>query len=366
MWIFDTERDRLLKDWLPLLTCGLVAWLAFIILGQTPIVRASGLALVIVGVAATMRWLGAVLALAGGLALAFSPAFWSQTGGGDAGPATIVIALGAAGLFTAVVILASKRMDIAFALGVVIFAVLFWSQVGTPRSLRLTSLLTAWLLYLIGDMLLRSNPRPDERQPERPTRRYTLGMLLLFSIGVLNDPLFTLLGPAIVITLLVSHARIHLLYWTILLGIIGYGIVSIVDNFLNPAAPLLILDLWRDPDRWIEMLGLVIDQFTIWGVILGIIGLVRLSRWYPPLGTVSMIAYAAYVVFGLIYIGGDRAVLLLPLLMIQVIWMTYAAFTFGQWIEKTVHSQGHIVRWVTSAVYMLLPLALLWQLSSGL
>ena len=54
----------------------------------------------------------------------------------------------------------SKRPLIGAAAGLALFAVLFLTTVGTTRSLRLTTLLTAWTLYLLVDGLLASNPRP--------------------------------------------------------------------------------------------------------------------------------------------------------------------------------------------------------------
>ena len=47
MGALNEHQVRLLKDWIPTLACGLIAWLAFVLLGDTPLVRASGLALVI-------------------------------------------------------------------------------------------------------------------------------------------------------------------------------------------------------------------------------------------------------------------------------------------------------------------------------
>ena len=70
------ERRQQAHYWLPALIAGLVAWFAFIMLGHTPLIRASGLALVIVGMALALRSMGAALTIIGALALAFSPSFW--------------------------------------------------------------------------------------------------------------------------------------------------------------------------------------------------------------------------------------------------------------------------------------------------
>ena len=103
----------------------------------------------------------------------------------------------------------------------------------------------------------------------------------------------------------------------------------------------------------------MIAQFSVFGIILGVIGLARLSRWYPPLGVVTMIAYAAYVFFGLVYLGEHRDVLLLPLIIIQVIWMTYAVNTFGQWVNKSLSNESGLWIHVVSSIYFLVPAILL-------
>jgi hypothetical protein len=72
-----------------------------------------------------------------------------------------------------------------------------------------------------------------------------------------------------------------------------------------------------------------------------------------------MVAYATYALFGLVYFGRDSAVLLLPLLMIQILWMTYAVYALGQWLQQTLHPANPVARWLAPAVFVLLPIALL-------
>jgi hypothetical protein len=131
---------------------------------------------------------------------------------------------------------------------------------------------------------------------------------------------------------------------------------------LNIHVPYVLSDGWREASRWVYLVNLVITQFTPFGILLGVVGLARLSRWYPPLGTVTMTAYAAYAIFGLVYFGWDSTVLLLPLLMIQMIWMTYAVYSFGQWLQKTSKTEG-IVQWLAPAAFTLLPIGMLFRIA---
>src|SRR5690606_34191913 len=150
----------------------------------------------------------------------------------------------------------------------------------------------------------------------------------------------------------------HVLYWLGLAAVLAYGIYGISQTYysnfwwnypvdqamdLTIRVPFVIAGVWRDPERWIELMGLIVGQFTAVGLALGAVGLARLSRWHPPVGVVTMVAFGTYAVFGLIYFGADKPILLLPLLMIQLLWLTYAVYTFGQWLQKSMNPSR--VRW---------------------
>ena len=365
MQLLQSEHRELLRQWSPALLAAGVAWLLMLIVGDTPVARASGLALAVFGVTASMRQMGYVASIAGGLTLALCPVFWSQTGGGQSQPATVVIAVGAAGFGMLCASVLLQRKDLAIGLGIVLFLAIFWGQVGTAQSLRLTGLVTAWLLYLLADMILLTNPRPGVKPAKSPKPWHTAGLLFLFAIGAINDPLVTLLAPAILLALFLSYARLPAAYWLALLAVTVIGIVLLVRAYLAPQPTPLDVWGWRDAARWIELGHLIIAQFSPLGIILGVIGLARLSRWYPPLGTVTMIAYAAYIFFGLTYQGSHRDILLIPLIIIQVMWMTYAVNTLGQWVNKSLADASG--RWIhfVSAVYFLLPAFLLYKILSA-
>lgn len=372
MWNRLTQQQRLIvKFWLPPLFSGVVAFLLLVFVGETPLIRSGGLAVVIVGVALALRRMGAILSVIGGLTLCLSPAFWSQTGGGQGEPATIVIAVTAAALAVAIATLVSQRPYIGLGVGVIIFVALFFSQIGTPRSLRLTAFVTGWLLYLIIDMLLLTNPHPEDDVPplllDRPTAEgaslvrpyHTLGILLLFGVGIINDPLLTLLAPGVVLALVLARTQLPLWYWVLLGVVVLVGVRGIVVDYLQAQSYLLVLDQWRDASRWLIEVRVVLRQFGIVGVVLAVLGLARMARWYAPLGSVTLLAYAAYTFFGLVWIGPRREVLLLPLFIIQVLWMTYAVFTLSEWMKRAATPHQRAVQVATQCSYALLPALLL-------
>lgn len=369
------DQQRAIRYWLPALATGAVVWLLLLVIGQTPLVRASGLALVIVGVTLALRRFGAALAVVGGMVLALSPAFWSQTGGGQGEPATIVIALVAASAAVVLIVLLSKRPYIGLGIGIVIFAVFFWSQIGMAQSLRLTGFVVAWLLFLLIDMLLLTNPRPDQAPPILQTSQrknpdgseaarmyHTLGILLLLGVGILNDPLLTLLAPSVALSLILTRTKLPPWYWLVFVVVVVIGLRGLAINYLELQSYRLDLWAWRDATRWINMVQLVLEQFSIVGVLLSVLGLARFARWYPPLGVVSLLAYAAYWFFGLVYFGPQRDVLLLPLFVIQVLWLTYAVLAASDWAAKFTPQTPQFGRWIVVVAYALLPFYLLTQI----
>lgn len=364
--------EKWVSHWFPALLAGLVSWLSFMLVGNTPVLRAAGLALVVVGMTMALRRYGAVLAVLGAFALAFSPAFWSQTGGADSLdlPLTLLV-LAIAGAVGLVLVRFSNQLYLGAAAAFGIFAVLFWSQLAQPGSLRLTTLTTAWLIYVLVEVLHRTNPRQDEAPAVILPARHYFALLILLAVGLINDPLFVLIAPALVLGLFLSRAVLPWWYWVVLLALVLYGSYGLTSEYINstwwryPAAqaeaqnltlPYMMADGWREASRWIYMIELVVQQFTVIGVGVSILGISRLSRWYAPLGVVTLVAYATYGVFGLMYFGRDSAVLLLPLLMVQVLWMTYAVHAMGQWLQGFSQQGGW--RWLAPAVYLILPVFL--------
>lgn len=374
-----TAMQRIdLKTWWAPLISGVLAWLAFVLVGETPLLRAAGMAVAVSGIAAALRHFGGALAVLGSLTLALSPAYWSQTGGMeslDVGTTGLVLVLAGGGAL--VVWRFSRALPLGIGVGLVAFALLFWLQLSPERSLRLTTILAAWLLFLMIDTLLLTNPRPDAQAAPALPRYYVSGLLLVLSIGVLNDPLFALMIPAATLTMLLSKQRLPWWCWAVVAGIAVIGFSSLIATYTPSAAwpysaeqahdlgiqvPIAIMDGWRYGPRWVNLILLIAGQFSVIGAALGVLGLARMARWYPPLGTTTMVIFAMYAFFGLVYFGRNSPILLLPLMMMQVIWMTYAVYTLGQWLHKTRMAAQGIDRWLAPAVFALLPLLMLWQI----
>lgn len=379
MFYLNENRHKLLLDWLPVIACGLAAWLLFVSVGQTPIVRATGMAAAVLGIAATLRRMGAIQAFAGGMLLALSPAFWSQTGGASTyTPTALALALAAAVGLSVFVVALSKRPYVVMAVTLAVFAALFFSQIGITRSLRVSVIASAWMIHLLFMTVMETNPRPDDPTPARLRAQYRAGLLLLLGVGVINDPLFVLFAPAVTLGLAMSKTRIPLWYWAVMAALVLLGLRGISVEYYRPdwwqfsaeramargiTPPFLIAEGWRLPERWIDLFGMLAAQFTLVGIALGLLGLSRMARWYPVLGITLMIVWAAFFAFGLPYFGRDRDILLMPLMMIQIIWMTYAVYVFGQWFEKALKPAARSpMRYAAAALYLVLPAFLLLEI----
>lgn len=373
----DAALRQRLRYWLPALGGGALAWLAFLLPGETPLLRASGMALVIVAMALLLRRFDAALALCGSLVLAFSPAFWSQTGGAERlvpAPALVVPALTA--LVVLLLLPVSRRALAGPVAGFALFALVYWTQVGQVGSLRITALASAWLLVLLVDMLMRAHPHPDDALPAAPGAHHAHAILILLAVGIINTPLFVLFVPAVLPGLLLARLRLPRWYWLLLLLLCAAGVTGVAERYLSstwwlyPAAqaqqegrvlPYLLADGWREGVRWQALLTIVQAQLTPLGGALALIGLARLSRWYPATGIVTMLAWASWAFFGLLYFGRDSAVLLLPLHMISVAWMTVALHSVAGWLPAGAGRQQHWLRRLVIALYFLLPAWLFLQ-----
>ncbi|MEM6284203.1 MAG: hypothetical protein AAF787_18575 [Chloroflexota bacterium] len=356
-----TTRDRLIH-WYPALLAGFTMWLTAIFIGSTPVLRATALAIVVVGISLSLRRLGVPLAYLGGVALGFSPAYWSQTGG----PPTvngwlILLFIVVAGVVAALILTTSKRVFMGFAVGISLFIGLYLVFGITQKSLRITTILAAWLLYMMIIAIRQTNPRPDEPAATPLSKPHVYGVLLMMTLGVLNDPLFTLFAPAVIIGLWLANTPLPRWYWPSLVIVTLYGGYGIANEYVSldwlvrgahdmhmaeTFVPYIVADGWREPVRWLYLTQLIINQFTWIGVVLSVIGLARMARWYPTLGVTLMIAYAGYWLFGLMYFGKDIEILLLPMMMIQVISITYAVYALSQWGMRL--SPRPTVAWVAS------------------
>jgi hypothetical protein len=362
------------QQYWPVVATGVTSLLLFLWIGQAPVTRALAMAGTIAALTLILQRFGTELAVIGSATLTFTPAFWNQVvGSSTADPLLVMGLLLAASVIVGVFYVVGRKPAIGLAIGVSIFAVLFWTVVGTPRSLRITAFLSSWLLYLLMDAVLRAHPRPEEPTQRAIERYHLYGFLFLLSIGIFNDPLFTLMVPSVVLTLVVIKAPAHWTYWAVFVLIALFGTQQLITQYasstwwsfsaqqareLGIVVPYLIGDGWRDANRWLDLFQLFATQFSLFGIVLMLFGLSRMARWYPPLGIVTMVGFSSYMIFGLLYLGRDVTVHLIPMFIIIIVWITYGIYAIGQWIAKS-SAPAIVVRWAALLLFIVLPVFLL-------
>ncbi|MFZ4826278.1 MAG: hypothetical protein ACOYLB_02885 [Phototrophicaceae bacterium] len=366
--------------WIPPLISGLIAFLLFTLLGHAPLLRAGAMSIAVIGVTASLRSLGKLLCIVGGLSFALSPISWSQTSGNLSVDSlsvgyVLVFAFGVA--IITFFLINNRALYYSAIIGVTLTVVLMVVLNESVRSTRISNLLGAWLIYMLMIALRKTNPRPEDPPATEISHRHQYAVLVLYLLGVFNDPLFSLYAPALLIGLWLS--RIHLPLWqwivygvmTLYGGLLFYGVYIsdewsfysaqfLMDGSIAP--PYLILNGWRNTDRWIILMKDVANQYTLIGALISLVGIARFSRWHPPISTMLLFGYGSFYIFGLMYFGQNQTIYMIPLLGIQIIWLSYGVHSIGQWILRyTQQTNPNIPRFVTG-LFLILPIVQLGRI----
>ena len=359
---------------------GCITFLLFAVIGHAPYLRAGAMSIAVVGITASLRSLGRLLCIVGGLSFALSPISWSQTGGSlSVNELTVgYVLFFAIGVAIVTFLLISNRgLYYAAIISVTLTVVLIVILNESVRSARISHLLGAWLIYMLMIALSKTNPRPEDPPATEVSHRHQYAVLVLYLLGVFNDPLFTLYAPALLLGLWLS--RIHLPLWqwvvygvmTIYGGAVFYGIyVSDEWSFYSAqflmdgsiAPPYLILDGWRNTSRWIMLMSNLATQYTLVGTIISLVGIARFSRWHPPISNMLLIGYGSFYVFGLMYFGQNQTIYMIPLLGIQIIWLTYGIHSIGQWILRYTQQTSPTIPRLLTGLFIILPIVQLGRI----
>lgn len=374
------QLSEQMRYWIPPLLSGMIALLLFTLLGHAPLLRAGAMSIAVIGVTASLRALGQLVCIVGGLTFALSPASWAQASGNLSIDSlsvgyVLVFAFGVAIIIF--LFISNRALYYAAIIGVTLTVVLVVILNESVRSTRISNLLGAWLIYMLMIALRKTNPRPEDPPAKEISQRHQYAVLVLYLLGVFNDPLFSLYAPALLIGLWLS--RIHLPFWqwvvygvmTFYGGVLFYRVYIsnewsfhlaqlLLDGSIAP--PYLILSGWRNTDRWIMLMREVANQYTVVGAIISLFGIARFSRWHPPLSTMLLFGYGSFFVFGLMYFGPNETTYMIPLLGIQIIWLTYGVHSIGQWILRyTQQTNSTIPRFLT-ALFLILPIVQLGRI----
>ena len=255
------------------------------------------------------------------------------------------------------------------------FSETFWSQAVEAEVYALN----AFFVVVILGILIGWQSRA--RSPAAAPGAEVYLLALAFGLGLTNHVTLVLLAPAAALTLLQRRPQLTARQWAVAALLFAaalslYLYLPLRWPALHGGAPMspqefidwvtgqrfggaLIPEYWSQPDRWLAIGRLILQQFGVVGLALGVVGLARLARWFPEIGVMTLVAYGAYFVYALVYIVPDIEVFLIPMHIIQVIWIAYALHAVREWAGK-LDLAGRRVYVPLHTLAALLPLALLW------
>ncbi len=236
------------------------------------------------------------------------------------------------------------------------FSPTFWSQAIGAEVYTLNALFVIIILGSLINALYRTDPRFGGQETMRVHSIWALA--LAFGLGLTNHLTLVLLLPAALLAMWICHPRLTHREWGIAAGMFGLGLLVYLyiplrwpalhagagmplDDFIawvtgRRFGGALMWEYFSVPERWMTIFRLALDQFGVIGLALGLLGLARLARWFPGVGTVSLVAYGAYFAYALVYIIPDIGVFLIPMHIIQVIWIAYAVHAISEWAPKFI------------------------------
>jgi hypothetical protein len=286
----------------------------------------------------------------------------------------------------------SLRADpVAAALAALAFGLspVFWSQAVMAEVYALHN---AFVAAILGAALRTLPPAAPSEVPDAPPdhaapRPFPLVTALFALIGLsLSNHLTTvLLVPAVGIALLMAWPRLTWRQWALTAGALLAGLLiylyiplrwpALHEGRLMPLEDFagwitgsrfsgaLQLRAWlSDPERWRIMGRLIVSQYGWPGVALGVLGLAVMFRQSWQAALVTSAACAAYVFYGLNYLVPDISVFVIPVFLIQALWMGYAVNGIIRWLAKIVPARLHEqTRSVVLVAFSLLPLSTAWM-----
>jgi hypothetical protein len=250
----------------------------------------------------------------------------------------------------------------------------FWSQAIIAEVYSLNAFFVVLILYL----LLRWQAGKDEEETAGKTRQSATCLLLAtftYGLSLTHHSTVLLLAPAVAAFLWLTDRRITHdgnFALKVLLVLLLPLLLYLYIPWRAPFTPYLRIPLnankelvlyQNTPQGFFNLVtgrmfrgelgyrtetltrlrmaaDLLLGQFSLVGVALGLLGVLRLivgRRW--ALLALTGLAYLANVVFTLVYFIGDIFVLFIPSYLVFAIWLALGAATLGEGVGES------IVRW---------------------
>lgn len=272
---------------------------------------------------------------------------------------------------------------------------IFWSQAVIAEVYALHNAFAGailgaalWLVvrYRRGTVIKDPTTPPALSHPyTKIPARVVMFLFALIGLSLTNHLTTVLLLPSVIVALFLARPPLTRKQWLTAFGLLLAGLLLYLyiplrwpalhdgrlmrfDEFFgwitgSRFQGALQLDAWlRDPERWRILGRLMLDQYGWLGILLSVLGVVLMAyrQWRAAL--VSGLAFVAVAFYGLNYYVPDVGVFVIPLFLIQALWMGYGiavtiAWAFARFSLNTEE-------WVHAALitaFALLPLSAAWS-----
>ncbi len=221
------------------------------------------------------------------------------------------------------------------------FSRTFWSQAVIAEVYTLNAFFVALVFYL----LLQQINKPVVSVAEPSTNQQISKFAFVYGLSLTNHLTMALLAPAIALYTLLNRRRFFsnvkkmlVTSGSFLLGLSVYLYLPLRWPALHGRlmAPLEFVnwvlgsrfrgafhwDAWlKDPERYLILARLILQQYGWVGLILGLVGLVWLFAKRRREAILLLVAYLAYFIYGLNYYVPDISAFIIPAHLIFAIWI---------------------------------------------
>ncbi len=270
------------------------------------------------------------------------------------------------------------------------FSPVFWSQAVVAEIYALHNVfviaIMGLLLWLVGrpSADTENNDQTDDKDDEIAPR-----IMLLFGLiglSLTNHLTTVLLLPGVALAIYLAKPKLSRRQWLAAAGLLIGGLLLYIyiplrwpalhDGQSMPFGEFigwitgsrfsgaLQLGAMFKGERWAIVYRLLLDQYLWIGIVLGIIGLITLILRNPRAAAVTGLIFVAQGFYGLNYLVPDISVFLIPMYLIQAIWIGYGVSTILQWVGAGIKKPPPY--WFQLAIltaFALIPLSEVWQIA---
>jgi hypothetical protein len=268
----------------------------------------------------------------------------------------------------------NNRLPAAIAALLLAASTIFWSQAIVIEVYGLNALLVAVVLWLLVRLL---------QNPESRIQKWLIyAVALTLGLGLSHHLDSVILFMPAALTLFFMRPKLLWRSWLIAAGCFLLGLTPWLLIFFRwPAlhngqwltigewigwvtgqrfGGALNLALWSDPTRWGIMLRLTLEQFGWAGTALAVIGLIALVVRARRAAAITVVTFAGYFFFGLVYNVPDVSVFVIPLFLCLAIWIGVALSAIVQGVSDRLSGTSRFtpegVRGAVILLFSILPI----------